>query len=320
MFLKCFDFNNMSLRGKLNSILDKIVDFYLENYRKMVLIPIIFIIIFGSVILIYFNAHGVLVNEDISLRGGISATINTNQTINVNSISNEISNAFPGAQVAVSTLYAPFTSKIDGYSIEINKNVNITKFTDLLSSILGMKLNSNNLSIDFVSPVLATSAVYDAIILLIIAFLLVAFVSIIYFRNPTQTFSNVISIISDIINVVGVMDLLNIPFSTASIAGILMLMGYSADRNIILATNILKRKEGTIKYRLLHTIKTSLTMDAAAFFTFLVLFLGTNNVIIHNIATILIIGLLFDDFTVWILNGSIQLYGIKYKHVKEMKV
>lgn len=303
----------MSIRRKISDELDKIVGFYLRTYRKMLVIPLIFIVFFGAIILFYYYSHGMIVNEDISLKGGISATVNTNESVNPNNIAGNVSAAFPGAQVAVSTLYTPFSSKIDGYMIEINQNVNITKLTNVLSTALNLKLNSNNLNIDEVSPVLAASAVSDAVILLIIAFVLVAFVSLFYFRSPTQTFSNVISIISDVINVVGVMDLLNISFSTASIAGILMLMGYSADRNIILATNILKRKEGTVRYRLFHTIKTSLTMDAAAFLTFIVLFLGTNNSIIHNIATILIIGLIFDDFTVWILNGSIQLRGIKYK-------
>jgi len=309
----------MGARSEIDRGLDKIVELYLKNYKKMALIPIIFIIIFGSIILYYYHVHGELMNEDISLKGGISATIYTNKTINVEMITSNLSKEFPNTEIAVSTLYVPFSTRIDGYSVEINQNVNSTQFISDLSSILGFPLTSSNLSLNYVSPVIASSALEDALILLILAFVLVATVSLFYFRNPTQAFSNVISIISDVINVVGVVDLLNLPFSTASIAGILMLMGYSADRNIILATNILKRKEGSVKYRLVHTIKTSLTMDSAAFLTFIVLFVGTTNSIIHMIATILIIGLIFDDFTVWILNGSIQLYGIKYKHVEEKK-
>ena len=132
-----------------------------------------------------------------------------------------------------------------------------------------------------------------------------------------RLFSNVISIISDIINIVGVLDIIGFSFSTASIAGILMIMGYSADRNIILATNILKREEASMRYRLTKTIKTSLTMDAAALVTFLILFFGTTNSTLHEIAIILIIGVIFDDFTVWILNGSTQLYGLKYKEAEK---
>ena len=51
--------------------------------------------------------------------------------------------------------------------------------------------------------------------------------------------------------------------------------------------------------------------------TFLILFLGTTNSTLHEIAIILIIGVIFDDFTVWILNGSTQLYGLKYKEVEK---
>jgi preprotein translocase subunit SecF len=182
-----------------------------------------------------------------------------------------------------------------------------------VASPLGIPINSKNSSINFVSATLGQSQLSSSIILLGIAFILVAIVSLFYFRSKWQAFSNVVSIISDVINIVGVMDLLGIKFGTASIAGILMIMGYSADRNIILATNILKRGEASMKYRLVHTIKTSMTMDAAAIVTFLVLFLGTSNSTIQGIAIVLLIGVIFDDFTVWILNGSTQLYGLGYK-------
>lgn len=310
----------MGVRAKLNRGLNRLVDFYTGNYRKITAIPIVFMILFGSIILFYYHANGELVNEDISLKGGISATVYTNESITASSILSAVSSQLNQRQTSVSVLHPPFSNRIAGYTVTVGQNANMTRLEVVLSSIFDMKLTSSNFSINYVGSTLAQSALYDSTFLLGIAFILVAIVSLFYFRNRYQAFSNVVSIVSDVINVVGVMDLFNISFSTASIAGILMLMGYSADRNIILATNILKRREGSVKYRLLHTLRTSLTMDLAAFTTFLILLFGTTNATIQSIAIVLIIGLIFDDFTVWILNGSIQLYSIKYKPEAETKV
>ncbi|MCL4376013.1 hypothetical protein M1558_00785 [Candidatus Parvarchaeota archaeon] len=306
----------MGIRNKVSKTIDNVVDYYLRNYRKMIFIPIIFVIFFASFIGYYYHVHGEIVNEGISLAGGTNIIISTNQSVSPTLIASSLGTDLKQA-VTVSVVKAPFTNTITGYSITVGKNVNTTLLESSLSKILKIPVNGKDSSIDYVSATLAQSSLYSSFILLGIAFILVAAVSLFYFRSVWQAFSNVISIISDIINIVGVLDIIGFSFSTASIAGILMIMGYSADRNIILATNILKREEASMRYRLTRTIKTSLTMDAAALVTFLILFLGTTNSTLHEIAIILIIGVIFDDFTVWILNGSTQLYGLKYKEVEK---
>lgn len=302
----------MSVRSKINKIVDNVVEYYLQNYRKMVFIPIIFIIIFASSIGYYYHVHGELVNEGISLAGGTSIVVSTNQSVSPTLIASSLGTDLK-QPATVSVITAPFTNKITGYSITVGNNVNTTVLESDISKVLNIPVNSADSSVDLVSATLAQSSLYSSLILLGIAFILVAAVSLFYFRSMWQAFSNIISIIADIINIIGVLDIIGFSFSTASIAGILMIMGYSADRNIILATNILKREEASMKYRLAKTIKTSLTMDAAALVTFIILFLGTTNSTLQDIAIILIIGVIFDDFTVWILNGSTQLYGMKYK-------
>ena len=306
----------MGIRRKISNTIDSVVEYYLENYKKMVFIPIALIIFFGAFIGYYYHTHGQFFKEDLSLAGGTSLTVTTNTAINPNHIAGTIGSIL-SQPVTVTVIRAPFSNSISGYSITTVSGVNTTALQNAASTALGMPIGSNDSSITFVSASLAQSQLYSSFILLGAAFVLVAIVSLFYFRNVWQAFSNVISIISDIINIVGVLDIIGFSFSTASIAGILMIMGYSADRNIILATNILKRKEATMKYRLVHTIRTSLTMDEAALATFLVLFFGTSNSTIQSIAIILIIGVIFDDFTVWILNGSTQLFGLKYKEAEK---
>ena len=307
----------MGVRSKISKEVDRLVDYYLKNYRKMVFIPIIFVIFFASFIGYYYHVHGEVVNEGISLAGGTNIIISTNQSVSPTLIASSLVTQLSQA-VSVNVVRAPFSNAVTGYSITVGKNVNTTVLKTDLSNILKIPINAKDSSINFVSATLAQNSIYSSLILLGIAFVLVAAVSLFYFRSAWQAFSNVVSIISDIINIVGVLDIMGFTFSTASIAGILMIMGYSADRNIILATNILKREEASMRYRLVRTIKTSLTMDAAALVTFIILFIGTTNSTLHEIAIILIIGVIFDDFTVWILNGSTQLYGLGYKETEKV--
>ncbi|MCL4399000.1 hypothetical protein M1293_00600 [Candidatus Parvarchaeota archaeon] len=306
----------MGLRQKLNKSINSVVSYYLVNYRKMVFIPIAVLILLSSVVAYHYYVYGSPINPDISLSGGLSASVSTSQSVSPSFIISSLSSAIK-QPVEVSVLHAPLSNSVIGYTITTTDSVNSTVFRQDVASIFHISPDSSSISMTLVAASLAQSSLDSAIYLLIIAFGLVALVSFFYFRNGVQAFSNVISIISDVINIIAVVDILGLRFSTASIAGILMIMGYSADRNIILATNILKRKDATVKYRLAHTIKTSLTMDAAAFVTFLILIIGSTNSTIISIATVLIIGVLFDDFTVWILNGSIQLAGIHYNPIAE---
>ena len=309
----------MGLRSRLNKSINRVVSYYLMNYKKMIFMPIAVLILLSGVVAYHYYVYGSPINPGISLSGGVSATVSTNAAVSPSFIISDISSAVK-QPVEVAVLHAPLSNAVIGYTITTTDSVNSTVFKQDVASIFHISPDSSSISLTLVAASLAQSSLDSAIYLLIIAFGLVAVVSFFYFRNGVQAFSNVISIISDVVNIIAVVDILGLRFSTASIAGILMIMGYSADRNIILATNILKRKDATVRYRLVHTIKTSLTMDAAAFVTFLILIVGSTNSTIISIATILIIGVLFDDFTVWILNGSIQLAGIRYDPVAEASV
>lgn len=302
----------LNVRKEVSKKLNGLVEYYLKNYKKMMILPIILVVFFAGAVGFYYFMHGEPINEGISLAGGVSISVTTNVSVSPVSIASSVGKTL-GQPVTVTVVHPPFSAAVSGYTISTGKNINASALTSAAASALGITVNSTDSSINFVSATLGQDQLNSSLILLGMAFILVAMVSLFYFRSKWQAFSNVISIISDVINIIGVMDLLGLSFGTASIAGILMVMGYSADRNIILATNILKRSEAGMKYRLIHTLRTSITMDAAAIATFLVLLLGTNNATIQGIAVVLIIGVIFDDFTVWILNGSTQLLGLKYK-------
>jgi preprotein translocase subunit SecF len=132
----------------------------------------------------------------------------------------------------------------------------------------------------------------------------------IIFRNFVPSMAVILAALSDIIIAIGGMSLLGIPLSLASVAGLLMLIGYSVDTDILLTTRVLKRREGTVTERALDAMKTGLTMAAAAIgsmaalYLVVVLFIPYANVL-ADIAAVLIIGLLADVLATWLMNLGI---------------
>ncbi len=286
------------MRKEISQAIWKFIAFYLKNYRKITVIPLAILIFSLSVLGLHYYFTGTIVKEDISLTGGWQVIVPSNVSYSL------ISKFSP---VQIKNL---FSGKVQGYEFELPYNYTNTSIYRLLDSL---GVSKNSATINYVSPSLAYASLINAIYLVVIAFILVFIISFIYFRNIIQASANVVSIISDVINVLAMFSIFGISLSTASIAGILMLMGYSADRNAILSTNIWKRKEGSMQYRLYHTFKTSTTMDLAAIFVLIVLLFLSNNSIIRAIATTLLIGIIFDDLVVWILNGSMQLRALHYE-------
>ncbi|MGZ7159956.1 MAG: hypothetical protein ACXVHR_05745 [Methanobacterium sp.] len=145
---------------------------------------------------------------------------------------------------------------------------------------------------------------------LAIAFIFMSITVFIIFRNFVPSMAVILAALSDIIIAAGGMSLFGIPLSLASVGGLLLLIGYSVDTDILLTTRVLKRREGTITERALGAMKTGLTMAAAAIGAMAALFIVTVFFIpsaeaLASIAAVLIIGLIADILATWLMNLGI---------------
>lgn len=288
------------IRNSLSNLLWRFSGWYIKNYNKVTIIPLILISLSIFFLAFHYFRYGTIINEGISLTGGYQVFVPANVSYSL------IANYSP------TPLHSLFSSKLIGYEFSTPLSFNKTKEA-FLTTLSEHGIPPSSVTINYISPELASGAITNAIYLFIIAFILLIFISLIYFRKPYQSFSNVISIISDVINVLGFMSIFGLTLTTASIVGFLMLIGYSADRNAILSSNLLKRREGDLHYRVYHALKTSITMDVAAISVFIVMLLVSSSSTIQSIAEVLLIGVVLDDLVVWILNGSIQLRGIEHE-------
>jgi len=168
-----------------------------------------------------------------------------------------------------------------------------------------------------VTPTLGQFFLSELTNTIIIAFILIFFVVFLIFRSPVPSLVVVFGAANDIIIALGAMGLFKIPLGVASVAGLLMLIGYSIDTDMLAAIRILRRGEGTPEERAYSSMRTGVTMTATAIVSFGVLFAVSVIEYVptyYEIAGVVLFGLFGDIFTTWFGNASMILL---YKKKKE---
>ncbi len=170
-----------------------------------------------------------------------------------------------------------------------------------------------------VTPTLGAFFLGQMETVIIASFVLVGIAVFFIFRTPIPSLSVVFGAGNDIIVALGAMGLFGIPLGVASIGGLLMLIGYSIDTDMLSAIRILKRTEGTPTERAFSTMKTGITMTTAAIISFGILLVVSYYAFIptyFEIASVVLCGLVADLFTTWFGNTTMVLW---YKQRKEAK-
>lgn len=153
--------------------------------------------------------------------------------------------------------------------------------------------------------------------IIIVAFILISIIVFFIFRSVVPSFAVVFGAANDMIVAIGAMALFKIPLGIASIGGLLMLLGYSIDTDVLTAIRILKRHEGTPEQRAYSSMKTGLTMTFTAIVSFAVLFAVSYILYVptyFEISGVVLFGLIADLATTWLGNASIILMHVHRKN------
>ncbi len=282
--------------------------FYHDQYKPLLLIPFILLLLAFIVIGVNYQQTGQVVATGVSLSGGLTITIpSAANPIDVTAFENRLANSFEndllireleefGAQQAVSLQVAPLSPEQDLEVLE----------ESLLDVIAQDIPNIREIyTIEVVGPSLGASFLIQTIWALLAAFLFMAIVVFYIFRSFVPSIAVVLAAFSDIVITLAVIILLDVKLSTAGIAGFLMLIGYSVDTDILLNTRVLKRVGGTVYDRVKNAVRTGLLMNITTFVAVLLAYLVTQSEVIQQIMLILLIGLIFDVINTWIQNAGI---------------
>jgi preprotein translocase subunit SecF len=171
-------------------------------------------------------------------------------------------------------------------------------------------------SVEVMGPSLGQSFFKQTLIAVALAFLFMSIVVFVTFRNLLPSSFVILCAVSDIISTIAAIDVLGVKLSTAGVAALLMLIGYSVDTDILLTTKVLKRKEGTIFHRTVDTMRTGLLMSLTAFGASMAGYFYTQSDVVKQIMLVISIGTIFDIIYTWVQNAGILRWYLESKEKK----
>jgi preprotein translocase subunit SecF len=153
----------------------------------------------------------------------------------------------------------------------------------------------------------------QAVIAIVAAFILMAIVIFIIFRDFVPSIAVITSAFSDIMIAVALMNIFHIELTFGTFAALLMLIGYSVDTDILLTTKVLGEQK-YLEKKITSCRATGLTMTGAAIVAFGVLLIvsafsyliGFASIpVLTNISIVMIFGLVADLMNTWFLNAGL---------------
>ncbi len=295
---------------KETTFLGKAKEYYLKEYKKLFIIPVILFVLSAIILFVNYTSTGDFIKRDVSLKGGLSLTINTDYS-DVNGLELFLISEFPDSSLNIRTIES--SGKVTGIIIEASD-------VDEKALILKLKekipLTKENYSLETMGSSLGESFFRQMFVAVLIAFFCMGLVFQFYFKNMYATFAALFSAFMDIFITISIMTLFSMKLTAGGIAAYLMLIGYSIDTSILLSTKLLKEKT-ELKKGLFGAMRTGLTMSAAGIAATGMSFLLTNNTTLKQIMLILIVGLFIDLITTWIGNVAFLRYYMERKHGKK---
>jgi preprotein translocase subunit SecF len=291
-------------------------DFYYKNYKKLILIPIILLVFNLSVLAYNYFSTGSIVNMDSSLKGGVTLTFNYDTEIDSNALKAYLMEKLETDDIDIVLLANQLSGKIIGYEILAESSTSKDLLLSNIEDFINDELDEENISFGLQGSAIGDNFIKESSWLFIIGFLLIFAVSYIFFKEFIPALTINISTLSDIIGILAVFNLMGIKIGSVTIGALLMIIGYSSDSDLLLASSIFKKKDGNLKDRLGSAVKTQFTMNLTALITFVIMFALSSVDAIKQISLVLIIGIFFDLINTWLASASIQRVYLENKEAK----
>ena len=167
-----------------------------------------------------------------------------------------------------------------------------------------------------VEPSFASETSEQALLGIGVAFIGMSLLAFVFFRTFVPSLAIVGSAFSDIVVPLAVMNLLSIPLSLGTVAGLLMLIGYSVDSDILLTNHVLRRS-GDFYESVERAMRTGVTMTVTSISAMLVMTLAATAFgigLLASIGLVLVVGLATDLVNTYMFNVAL-LRWYKYEGV-----
>ncbi len=297
---------NMREDEERESLFDKI-DITKYSVKNLVAIPLI-ILLFAFAMMAYTQLSvGSPVLLGMDFQGGTMVRVGTDET------REELTAKFADYPLAL----------VGGTGVGNEKRIEFGPMSksqrDELIDLLNADYGVGSYQIANISPVFGKQYLIQGLYALMIAFFLMAIVVFAVFRTVIPPSAVVFAAFSDIVVAVACMNLIGLELSLGTVAALLMLIGYSVDSNILLTTNML-RKKGDLNEKLRNTMKTGIMMTSTtltAIFAMFIVSYFIDITILKAISIVLIFGLVMDLMNTWLLNAGILRWYIEKQEKKK---
>lgn len=283
-------------------------EFYNKNYKKLLLISVMLILLSIGYISFFYMKNGDFIHKDISLTGGTSITIDGN--FDSKQLKEDLQDKLEDLEVR--EIYDLLTQ--EKKAIIIKTRTSAEKSKKILEDYFGYELTSENSSFEFTGSVLSENFYKQLLIAILVAFVFMALVVFIMFRIFVPSLAVIISAFADILMTLVIVNLMGMRISSAGIIAFLLLIGYSVDTDILLTNRVLRRS-GETNAKIFGAFKTGLTMSLTSFCAvlFALFFVKSFSEVLSQILIILSIGLAIDIFNTWVTNASIIKWYVERK-------
>ena len=276
----------------------------MENHKILIAIPIILALL--SLVLIGF--HGL--EQGVDLKGGSQAELQLLDSVTPSELEDILDAKLNTQNIKVTN------NGNNKVTVELENNINSSTFTSAIDG------KAKVISYNEIGPVLSEEAMGQIYIAMLFAFIFMAVTVFIVFREPVPSVAIILAALCDILIALGGMSIFKISLSIASVGALLMLIGYSVDTDILLTTRLLNRREGTVEERAKNAMYTGLTMSFAAIAAMAILFIVTKLIMpeattLSNISAVLVIGLIGDILSTWLMNLGILKTYIDWRQSKK---
>jgi len=283
----------------------------MKNYKKLLIIPLIIFAISLFIIFQHNSSTGEFIGKDVTLKGGLTITIYS--SIDISDLEIQLESEFPQGDIIVRRLTEFGSDTQIGLLIEAAE-VEEEELKVILENKLNLELTKDNYSVEQVGSSLGNAFYKQMRTALILAFIFMAIVILITFRAWIPALTIVFCAFADMVFVVAVMDFFGMRLSTAGIAALLMLIGYSIDTDIVITTKALKRKEeGSIIDRMASGAKTGLTMTITTITALTVGYFVSQSYVLKEMFIIIILGLIFDMIMTYLFNTGVLIWWTRRK-------
>ncbi|MGV8151152.1 MAG: hypothetical protein ACP5NV_05475 [Candidatus Woesearchaeota archaeon] len=329
---------------------------YDKHYKPLMILSILLLVFSVGVILYTVATTGDFVNKGLTLKGGLTLSVNTKESMNPEEIYSLLSNAYPKSDINVRSYgeFGAYGFVVEASDLNEEQIVSLLKqkipdlqksdySSEITSPSLGSAFFVQTLKAMFVAFIFMSLVIYlyfghslklkwltsvlsitagimmfyaNSVILYIIPILILIGLVVLYFKDNIPSFGIILCAFSDVLFSLAIFNLFGLKLNTGGVAAFLMLVGYSIDTDILLSVRVLKRKEGTVFERIVDAMKTGITMSLAALVAVLTAYFLTSSSVVKEIMFILAIGLIGDIIFTWIQNAGILRWHLEKKGTK----